>query len=223
MVNEIVFALHILAISISCAIAARLKKEALVALVCVQAIIANIFVTKQIILGSFCITCTDVFTIGCGLSLNLLQELYDKKTAIRTIFISFFCLFFYVVMSQIHLWYTPATCDTMHIHFAAILEAMPRIIGASLISYFASQSLDAWLYGYLKTTRLPFIIRNYGSLGVSQLIDTVAFSFLGLYGLVDNIYHIVIISYAAKLVTIAISIPCTRLIINLLTWDKQKS
>jgi uncharacterized PurR-regulated membrane protein YhhQ (DUF165 family) len=42
---------------------------------------------------------------------------------------------------------------------------------------------------------------------VTQLLDTILFSLLGLYGLVANIWQIIIISYLIKLFAIGIATP----------------
>ena len=39
----------------------------------------------------------------------------------------------------------------------------------------------------------------------SQLIDTVLFSFLALYNVVDSVFSIIIVSYAIKLISIIFS------------------
>ena len=216
--NEFIFVFHILIVSIFTVIALKLKSEALVALICVQAILANIFVTKQMMLAGFCVTCTDIFTVGISLCLNFLQEFYDKKSAVKAIWISFFCLIFYVLMSQVHLFYLPANVDTFHEYFVKILSPMPRIIVASVIAYLISQYCDTAIYGFLKSKlnltlkrvqgdNPKFILRNYGSILTSQFIDTLIFSFLGLYGIVDNILHIFIVSYLIKVLSILIIVP----------------
>ena len=220
MLNELIFFGHILVVSVFAAIALKLKKEALIALISVQAILANVFVTKQILFYGFCVTCTDIFTVGISLCLNFLQEYYDKKTAQKTIWISFFCLIFYLIMSQIHLLYLPAEIDIYNKHFIKLFAPMPRIIIASMLAYLISQYIDTNVYGFLKIRINNFVLRNYGSIFVSQLVDTALFSFLGLYGIVDNIWHIIFISFLIKLISIIIIVPLSRVI---LSFMRQKN
>jgi uncharacterized integral membrane protein (TIGR00697 family) len=52
-----------------------------------------------------------------------------------------------------------------------------------------------------------FILRNYGSLIVSQAVDTVLFSFLGLYGIVSDISDIIFASYIIKILAILLATP----------------
>ena len=213
MTNELFFIIHSILIGLFAVIALRIGKEALVSLLCVQAILSNLFVTKQIILWGLCATCSDAFSVGSSLSLNLLQEYYGKKIAQKTIWISFMCLIFYLFMTQIHLAYYPSELDTTQQFFFYILEFTPRFVFASLISYLISQQIDTFLFAYLKEKFAGryFILRNYGSLLVSQFADTLLFTFLGLYGINQNLFQIFVISYSVKIITIFISAPIVAL------------
>ena len=97
----------------------------------------------------------------------------------------------------------------MHLHFMPLLNLMPRIVVASFSVYLISQMADYYLYGFLKKILQDryIIIRNYASIAFCQLLDTVLFSFLGLYGIIDNIWEVIIISYLIKLVSIIIATP----------------
>jgi uncharacterized integral membrane protein (TIGR00697 family) len=209
MYNELVFLLHVLLVGVGALCATASGQSALVAYISVLAILANLFVTKQTILFGMYATCSDAFMIGAVLSLNILQEYYGKERARSAIWISFGLLIFYTCATQIHLWYTPSSVDTMHAFFMAILNPMLRLTVASLAVYFVVQHLDAWLYGLFKA-RLKIkylVVRNYASLAITQFADTVLFRFLGLYGIIHNIGHIIIVSYCIKLCAIILVTP----------------
>lgn len=209
MINEIVFIFHTLTIAFFALGALRLGSQALVAFISLQCILANLFVVKQIGFCGFTVTCSDAFTIGAVLGLNLLQEYYGRDAAKKAIWTNFILLIFYGIMTQIHLYYYPSICDITHPAYNAILGCMPRIVIASFTAYLTVQYFDSWLYAQLKRffTGNYLVARNYISLSCSQLLDTVLFSFLGLYGIVENIWHIIFISYLIKMVAIAIATP----------------
>jgi len=209
MFNEIIFTAHTIVIGLSTLIALRLGKSALVAFICAQCILANLFVIKQTTLFGLTATCADAFTVGATLGLNLLQEYFGKEEAKKAIISNFFLLVFYTIISQIHLLYQPATVDTTQIHFAPLLGLMPRIVVASFSVYLLVQLMDYYLYGILKKIYHDkyLVLRNYFSIAFCQLVDTILFSFFGLYGLVENVWHIIFISYAIKLVSILIATP----------------
>jgi queuosine precursor transporter len=213
--NELIFFAYILVIVISTTIALRMGKETLVGLICMQAILINLFVTKEIILFGFTATASDALAIGIMLGLNLLQEYYSYQLARRAIWSSFFCSVIYVFYALLHLAYQPSPTDTNNIYFHNLLSPMPRLVAASLIVYLIVQFIDSYIYRQLliKFQNRYFILRNYTSLAFSQLLDTVLFSFLGLYGLnpsfsrISTIIEIIVISYIIKLTAIIIATP----------------
>lgn len=213
MINELIFIAQVILMTLFTLGALHFGSQALVALISVYIILANLFVTKQITLFGFDATASDTFTIGATLALNLLQEFWGSKISNKAIWISFFCLVFYTLVSQLHLWYIPNMYDIQQGHFYAILEMMPRITIASMFVYLVVQHIDRALYGYMqKNYANHFLLRNYASLIVSQFIDTVLFSFLGLYGIVHNVFSIIMVSYAIKLVAIVCAIPFVSLV-----------
>ncbi len=88
--NELIFLGYILAVSSAALLALRFGKEGLIGLICVQAVLVNLFVTKQISLFGFTATASDAMAVGITLTLNILQEYFQKATALKAIWISFF-------------------------------------------------------------------------------------------------------------------------------------
>ena len=187
-------------------ISLRLGERAIIALIALQAVFANLFVVKQISLFGLSVTCSDVFAIGTILSLNLLQEYFGKEKAKQAVNISLISLIFFGVMSQVHLLYAPISSDTTHPAFAQIFSSSPRILFASLFTFFLVQRLDLLLFSHLKG-KLP--IRIATSLVLSQFLDTVLFSFLGLYGIVESVFDIIAVSFLIKCIIILLSSPFT--------------
>ena len=218
MINELIFVAYVLTVSSASLIALMLGKEALVGLICVQAVLVNFLVVKQITLFGLTATASDALAVGATLSLNMLQEYYNKTAARKAIWISFFCALFYTVISLFHRAYTPAVTDVSQEAFDLLLGPMPRIVIASLSVYLFVQYIDSALYAYLrhKLEGGYFVIRNYSSLAISQLIDTILFSFLGLYGInesfsnIRTIFDIILVSYIIKLLVIILAVPFVR-------------
>lgn len=203
--NELLFFSHILIVVFFVFGALRLGKEALACLTALYAVLANFFVLKQIFLFGWNVTCSDVFAVGSILSLNLLQEYWGRETAKKTVWISFFSMAAFGALSQIHLFYTPSSFDVSQPHFRALLSFTPRLLSASLVSFLIVQQIDLRFYGFLKkrwpAASLPW--RNSFSLFFTQVLDTVLFSFLGLYGIIASIGSIIILSFCVKLIIIA--------------------
>lgn len=207
--NELIFIIHTIFISLCVLGALRLGKEALIGLVSILAILSNLFVTKQIVLFGFQVTATDALTIGLVLSLNILQEYYGKEITKKAIAISFAGSMVYTMLSMLHLAYIPSISDITQSHAFSLFGVMPRIMLASLFTYFVVQRLDCLLYEFLKNrcNNNYLVLRNYGSVVISQLLDTILFSFLGLYGIIDSIFPVICVSYAIKLIVIVVATP----------------
>lgn len=209
MTNELNFFIYAITVSAAALFASSRSKEHLIALVVLQAILVNLFVTKQITLFGLAATASDALAIGITFCLNLLQEYYGRESAQQALRISFLGMLFYIVLSILHLTYIPHLSDTAHAHFVALLSPMPRIILASLVVYYIVQYLDIRLFGYLKSrfTDRQLTARSAFSIATTQLLDTILFSFLGLYGIISNIGQIIVVSYTIKLAVIAITAP----------------
>lgn len=202
--NEVYFFIQAIAVTGFMLIFLKLGKAALTSFVAASAILANLFVVKQISLFGFSVTCSDAFAVGGIFGLNLLQEYFGKEAARRAIYTSLGLLLFYLVFAQIHLMYTPAKSDFSQGAFEVLLSHSPRIIGASLVSFFIVQQVDLRLFSYLKG---KLVKRISLSLLCSQLLDTVLFSLLGLYGLVPSIWEIILVSFLIKVILIFLSAP----------------
>jgi uncharacterized integral membrane protein (TIGR00697 family) len=203
-VNELLFLGHILVVVGFVLGALRLGKGALITWISLQAILANLFVVKQMPLFCFSVTCSDVFAIGGILSLNLLQEYYGKKTAKQAIQCSCLALLFFALMSLIHLMYIPADFDQTQAAFSTIFASSFRIVAASLATFYLVQRFDVWFFGLLRFT-LP--LRVVVSLIFSQFLDTALFSFLGLYGLVQSLFDVILVSFLIKCIIVLMSSP----------------
>lgn len=214
--NEIIFGLHVIIIAASSLGALFLGKETLACFIGLLGILSNLFVTKQIVLFGLTVTSSDAFAVGGIFGLNLMQEYFGRQAAEKTIRLGLFMMLFYLLATIIHIWYSPAPADIMQPHFVKIFELMPRITISSLVVYFVVQSLDARLYGFLqKLFHGKYLLaRSTISLVISQFFDTALFSFLALYGVVESIVDIMIVSLIIKLVVIALSIP-------FITWSKK--
>ena len=208
--NHLIFVAHSFVISCALLVFAQLGLAALTSFISLLFVLTNIFVIKQIEILDYGVTSADAYIIGVSFGINLIQEIWGKQAAQKTIFISFASCFFYLVMGYFQIWYIAAAYDTSHQHFVFLMNHSLRIMIASLISYLIVQYFDTIMYGYLqkKSEGNYFIARNYVSMFSSQLFDTLIFSFLGLYGIVHNIFHIIIVSYGIKIAAILLTTPC---------------
>lgn len=212
--NELTFIFQIfiiLSFTIACW---RWGKEALIANAAFLALFANLFLLKQINLFGFEVTASDAFAVGSMLSINLVREYYSKESANLSVQISFFFLLLFALLSQIHLLYTPTASDTANSAYQQLFSFAPRLFFSSLFSFWITQQFDLKLFSYLrrKMPNQSFALRSTLSLIPSQALDTLLFTFLGLYGLIASLTDILVVSFLIKCITICALIPLSALI-----------
>lgn len=203
--NEIIFLSETLVIILFSFFALKLGKEALVAWVTLQAVIANVFIVKQIDLFGLQVTASDAFAIGSLLSLNFLQEFFGSQISKKASWVCFTCMVFFALISQFHLLFQSSAFDTTQEAFRVILSPSPRIFTASIAVLFVVQQVDIRLFSFLKEkfTSTPFFLRSALSMIFSQTLDTILFSFAGLYGLVSSMFDIILMSLIIKWIVIS--------------------
>lgn len=207
--NTILLPIHVILVSCMTLGALRLGKEAMIAWLSFLAVALNLFVLKQISLFGLEVTCSDALVIGYLLGLNLVQEFFGRILARKTVWISFFISLSFVILSQIHLFYQPNSYDNSHSYYRALLTPMPRLLMASLFSFLIVQLFDLSFFAFLrKKTEGKFLApRTALALACTQALDTLLFSFLGLYGLIDHLSHVIIFSLIVKMGVIFLSTP----------------
>jgi uncharacterized integral membrane protein (TIGR00697 family) len=201
--TELLFIAHTILIALCAIIAVHISNFALVALITILGFLANFFALKQIMLFSFHASASDVVALGIPLSFNLLQEKYGRHEAQKALYASFFGVIVAVILSVLHCLYPIAACEAMQLHYEALLTPMPRIVIASLCTFYIVQYVDITLFAYLrKSPFLPFAVRNYITLLLGQALDTVLFTGFGLYGIMPNVAELMFVSYIIKVIAI---------------------
>jgi len=213
--NNLLFILQIIIGLSFTLIAFKFGLTWLMALIAVQAVIMNIFVLKMMNVFSFEITGGNVLYASIFLGTDIICEHYGKDKARQAVWIGFFSSMFFIIMSQFITLYTPSTLgDSLFLHetLATIFSTTPRIVIASMVSYLISQNLDIFIYTTIKNiTKGKFLwLRNNGSTFISQLFDSIFFTFAGLYGIVanaENVWQIIFFTYTIKIIIAIMDTP----------------
>ncbi len=124
---------------------------------------------------------------------DILSECEGKKEANKAVWIGLFTSVFFLVLSQSWLLYVPSAGDSVSGSISAVFSNTPRMILSSLTVYAVSQLFDVWLYHkWWAFTEKKFgdkrrflWLRNNGSTLVSQIVNTLLFTFLAFYGTYD--------------------------------------
>lgn len=175
----------------------------LIAFSAMALIIANIQVLKRVEILGLAATLGNVVFSATFLTTDIISEIYGKTKAKLAVHIGFFSMLAFLVLSQISLWFVPSARDWAHPHLMALFTLLPRITLASLGAYMLSNLHDVWAFAFWKT-KVPgenkLWIRNNASTIVSQLLDSVTFSFIAFLGVfpLDVVIQIALSTYIFK-------------------------
>ncbi|MDD2871587.1 MAG: queuosine precursor transporter [Candidatus Gracilibacteria bacterium] len=217
MSNEILFITFFLILCIFNITAFRFGKTYMYVLIAVYTVLMNIFVTKQYMLFGFAITGGNALYGATFLLTDLLSEHYGKKEAFKAVAVGFLSMIIFVISTQFLIHFTPNEYDYANESIKTIFSITPRILLGSLLAYFIAQNIDVFLYEKIKlfTKGKYLFLRNNGSTMISQAIDTLIFTFVGLTtfggftGVIElNIFwEVAIATYVIKLIVALIDTP----------------
>lgn len=142
---------------------------------------------------------------------DILSELHGKEEANKAVNIGIAASIAFIFISQSWFLYTPAANDWASESIYVIFSNTPRMMLASFLVYAICQKFDVWAYHkWWAFTQKKFgdkdsflWLRNNGSTLVSQLLNTVLYTFgafLGTYEL-ETLFSICISSYIIFIVT----------------------
>lgn len=122
---------------------------------------------------------------------DILSENEGKKEANKAVNIGIFISVAFIIVSQSWLMYTPAEGDVIMPAIKEVFSGTPRIMLASICVYAITQRFDVWLYHkWWELTKRKFgnsrrflWLRNNGSTLVSQLLNTILFTFGAFWGM----------------------------------------
>ncbi|WP_163715860.1 queuosine precursor transporter [Mangrovibacterium lignilyticum] len=182
----------------------------------ISVIVANIQVIQTVELFGLAATLGNIVYATSFLVTDILSENYGKEEAKQAVWIGFFSLISMTLLMNLALYFWPLAGDEFaavtHESLSTIFELMPRIAVASLIAYLLSQRHDVWAFHVWKkrfSEPHQLWIRNNLSTMVSQLIDSVTFTFIAFYGVFEwpVLWEILITTYFLKWIVAAADTP----------------
>lgn len=148
---------------------------------------------------------------------DILSEKYGKKAADKAVYISILSYLTFILISQSWLLYTPAAADVAQPLIKGVFSSTARLMIASIAVYAVVQKFDVWLYHkwWALTKKLSgdsqkFLwLRNNGSTLISQLLNTVLFTFAAFGGAYElpTLMSIVFSSYVIFIFTSLLDTP----------------
>jgi uncharacterized integral membrane protein (TIGR00697 family) len=204
-------------------------RDGLLGCIVLAILLANIQGPKLTIIFGLQTSLGVIFYSGIFFATDLLSEKYGRAEAGKAVLIGFAVSVIFVLMMSLALMFEPSdqpnTAEfSLRIHesFQTILNFTPRFVFGSLLAYLISQSLDVWLFHKIKerTQGRWLWLRNNGSTMLSQAVDTLIYSFVVWWGVVDldTALQLGAVKYGFKLVIAAIDTP---FIYWARSWDRS--
>ncbi len=186
-------------------------KTGLFGLIVFNLMLCNIQVLKTIELFGMTTTLGNVLYASVFLSTDLLSEFYGKEEAKKAVLLGFATLLMTVIYMQIALMFTPSPDDFVQPHLESIFSFLPRVAIGSLAAYLVSQLNDVHFFHALKEKYegRHLWLRNNASTLFSQLLDSLIFCFIALWGLfpVEVWTEIFITTYVMKVIVAVLDTP----------------
>lgn len=165
----------------------------LYAFTCIATITANIEVLILVDAFGMEQTLGNILFASTFLVTDILSEVADKKAAQRSVNLGILTSLIFILISQSWLLYQPSANDWAQPSIRAIFANTPRLMFASFIVYAICQRFDVWAYHrwWALTTKLcgdskRFLwLRNNGSTMISQLLNTVLYTFGAFFGVYE--------------------------------------
>lgn len=198
------------------------------------AITANIEVMIMIVAFGMEQTLGNVMFATSFLVTDVISENFGKKEADGAVNLGIAVSFFFVLVSQLWLLYTPSESDWAMESMQTLFSNTPRLMTASLVVYAVSQRFDVWLYhkwwAFTEKKcgeKKAFLwLRNNGSTLISQLVNSVLYSVAAFAGMYDagTLVSIIISTYVIYIFTSLLDTPAVYIArrIHAHMQDKKK-
>ena len=162
-------------------------------------LIANVVSAKIVTLGGLVIPAAIVAYPLTFLTTDVIGEIWGKEQANYTVKLGFICQLISLVLIGLAIILPIAPFADNQAEFKAIMSQSFRVVAASLVAYYCSQSWDVWVFHKIreKSTANKWI-RNNVSTMTSQIIDTAIFITIAFIGTVPNIWVMILSQYGIK-------------------------
>lgn len=168
-------------------------------------LIANVLSAKIVSFWGMVIPAAIVAYPLTFLMTDLIGEIWGKEQANKAVKLGFICQIASLVMIGLAILLPVAPFADNQAQFKSIMGQSFRVVAASLVAYYCSQSWDVWIFHKIRSMSTKHKwIRNNVSTMTSQMIDTAIFITIAFIGVVPNIWTMIISQYVIKVVYAAL-------------------
>lgn len=183
----------------------------------IATIAANIEVMILVDAFGMSMTLGNILFASSFLVTDILSELYGKKEANSAVNVGIFSSISFILITQSWFLYTPNAEDFISENLYAVFTNTPRMMLVGIAVYAIVQRFDVWAYHkwwelsekHFGNRRAGLFIRNNGSTLISQLLNTLLFTFGAFWGVYswETLISITISSYVIFVFTSLLDTP----------------
>lgn len=171
-------------------------------------IVANIVSCKVVTFWHFTVPAAIVAYPITFLMTDVIGELWGKEEANRTVRNGFICQLSSLVLIGAAILLPIAPYANIQAEFQTVLLSTFRVVAASMVAYLCSQSWDVFIFHKIKEKgEKQKWLRNNASTMSSQIIDTAIFITIAFWGVVPNIFTMILSQYVIKVIYAALDTP----------------
>jgi uncharacterized integral membrane protein (TIGR00697 family) len=162
-------------------------------------LIANVVSAKIVTLGGLVIPAAIVAYPLTFLMTDVIGEIWGKEQANETVKLGFICQLISLILIGLAILLPVAPFADNQAEFKGIMAQSFRVVAASLVAYYCSQSWDVWVFHKIreKGTGNKWLRNNLSTM-TSQIIDTAIFITIAFIGTVPNIWVMIGSQYLIK-------------------------
>ena len=175
-------------------------------------VISNVLSSKIVSIGGLTVPAAVVGYPLTFLMTDVIGEIWGKQEANHTVRLGFICQIISLLLIGAAILLPVAPFADNQAAFSSIMGSTFRVVAASMVAYICSQTWDVWVFHRIRDS----YVRGHGSVKggrwiwnnastmTSQLIDTTIFILLAFYGVVPDIFSMILSQYVVKLVYAAL-------------------
>lgn len=162
-------------------------------------LIANVVSAKIVTFWGLVIPAAIVAYPLTFLMTDIIGEIWGKEQANETVKLGFICQLISLVLIGLAILLPVAPFADNQAEFKGIMAQSFRVVAASLVAYYCSQSWDVWVFHKIreKGTGNKWLRNNLSTM-TSQIIDTAIFITIAFIGSVPNIWVMIVSQYLIK-------------------------
>lgn len=162
-------------------------------------LIANVVSAKIVTFGGLVIPAAIVAYPLTFLMTDVIGEIWGKEQANETVKLGFICQLVSLILIGLAIILPVAPFADNQAEFKGIMAQSFRVVAASLVAYYCSQSWDVWVFHKIreKGTGNKWLRNNLSTM-TSQIIDTAIFITIAFIGTVPNIWVMIGSQYLIK-------------------------